>query len=466
MREAPPETLPRQGLSLINQFLCVAFGVMIVGMLAMGAWVSSQIEESVAELKSVSMALSVNSNIAPHLQELASGNVLSKQSILDLNRVMDRPDLRANVTSLRIWKRDGLIVYSSEPDLIGKKFPLNPYPRQAWAGAVKVQLNGLAYEEDASERAKGVPLLEVFVPIYDLETSHVIAVAEFHERADVIKTELTASKWQTWITTAVITLNMMGCLFIIVANAGKTIDRQRVALVERVAQLSALLHENRSLKGRIEKAAQKSTENNERFMRRMGYDLHDGVAQLVGLALLRLGRVEGSEREQDNLQKIRSALSDALTDIRNICKGLLLPEVEKLSLDEALLLMIRQHELRTGTTVSRQIAYVPQEAPHFVKIALCRFVQECLNNTFKHADGVGQRVHASWDGARITIEVADDGPGIHKGSGIAPTPSLGLSGLRDRIESIGGIVIIKSVPGVGTSFKACLSLSAGEMDAA
>jgi len=460
------ETLPKRGKRLIGQFLLVAFCVMIVGMLAMGAWVSSQIEKSVAELKSVSMALPVNNFIAPHIQELASGDRLSEQSIRELNRVMNRPDLQASVTSLRIWKREGLIVYSTEADLIGKRFPLNPYPRQAWSGSIIVQLNGPAFEEDARERAKGLPLLEVFAPIYDFETGDVIAVMEFHERADALKAELTASEWQTWITTAAITLNMMGCLFVIVANAGKIIDRQRVALVERVAQLSALLHENRALQRRIERAAQQATEDNERFMRRMGYDLHDGVAQLVGLALLRLGRVQGSKQEQDNLQKIQKALSDALHDIRNICKGLLLPEVEKLPLSEALILMVRQHEQRTGTTVARHIKSLPQQAPHFVKIALCRFVQECLNNAFKHAAGSGQRVEASWDGAKVTIEVTDSGPGMHGLSGNAGEAGLGLGGLRDRIESIGGVIVMRSIPGAGTSIKASLPLIVGEMNAA
>jgi signal transduction histidine kinase len=424
------------------------------------------VRESVAEVRAASIALSVNNSVAPHLQELAFGDSLSERHIQDLNRAMERSDFRASITSLRIWKQDGLIVYSSEQDLIGKRFPLNPSPRKAWSGAITVEFDGLSYEEDVRERSTGLPLLEVFSPVYESETGNVIAVVEFHERADALEAELIESKWQTWIATALITLNMMGSLFVIVANGDKTIDLQRAALMDRVAQLSALLHQNRILQGRVERAAQNATEDNERFMRRMGYDLHDGVAQLIGLALLRLDRVQGGRDDSDNLKKIHKALSDALTDIRNICKGLLLPEVENLSLDQALMFMIRQHERQTGTTTICNISSVPAQAPQFIKIALCRFVQESLNNAFKHAGGQGQRVDMSWDGMTVAIEVTDDGPGIRALDGSAGEPGLGLTGIRDRIESIGGMVSMRSNPGAGTSIKASLPLVMGEMNAA
>ncbi|SCZ05365.1 Signal transduction histidine kinase [Microvirga guangxiensis] len=449
--EIVSETLPKRGKNLVGQFLLIAFAVMIIGMFAMGTWVSWQVRESVTEVKAASIALSINNFVAPHLQELAYGNTLSPERIHDLRRILERPDFRASITSLRVWKPGGLIVYSSERELIGKRFPRNPNPEKAWAGSITVVFDGLSYEEDKGESAMGVPLLEVFAPVYEAETGAIIAVVEFHERSDALDAELVESQWQTWIATALITLNMMGCLFVIVANGGKTIDLQRAALTERVAQLSALLDENRALKRRIERAAQNATEDNERFMRRMAYDLHDGIAQLIGLALLRLDKVRGSPDDRGNLKAIQKALSDALKDVRNICKGLLLPEVEKLSLKEALMFMVRQHERRTGTSIKCTVTNLPDQTPHFVKIALCRFLQESLNNAFKHARGQGQQTDIAWDGTTITIEVTDKGPGMCSVDSKLQESGLGLAGLRDRIESIGGIVSMKSAPGAGTS---------------
>ncbi|MGO4388727.1 sensor histidine kinase [Microvirga sp. 2YAF29] len=307
---------------------------------------------------------------------------------------------------------------------------------------------------------------KVFVPIRESDTGKIIAALEFHERAEVPEAELVASEWQTWIATILVTLNMMGALFVIVANGSKTIDKQRAALTMRVAQLSSLLRQNRDLHERVERAAQNATESNERLLRQMGYDLHDGVAQLVSLALLRLGKVRDNPHDHDNLNRTQKALSDALSDIRNICKGLLLPEVEKLTLKDALTFMIRHHERTTGTIIIRNISELPEQAPQFVKIALCRFVQEGLNNAFKHAGGRGQQVNIHWDGVSIEIEVSDKGPGMCEPEDHVKHPGFGLAGLRDRIESIGGTVNMRSRPETGTCIKASLPLAMGAPDAA
>jgi signal transduction histidine kinase len=450
--------------SLAQQFLLVAFAVMVVGMLAMGVLVSKTVERSVAEVNAASAALYINNFIAPHLQELASSDKLSEQGIQNLRRALAKSAVVEHVTSVKIWKRDGLIVYSSEPALIGRTFPLNPNPRKAWSGAVATEFDDLFHEEDATDRATGLPLLEIFAPVRDSEHGNVIAVVEFHERGEALEAELAEAEWRIWISTAFITLVMTGVLFSIVAKGSRTIDEQRAALTERVAQLSELLHQNCVLRSRVERAARKATEDNERLIRRLGYDLHDGIAQLIGLALLRLDRVQGAEKDRDNLTKIQRALEDAINDIRNVCRGLLLPEIQECSLRDALNFMIRHHERSTSTMVTCGFGDLPEESPKFVKIALCRFVQEALNNAFKHAGGQGQKVSATWDSKTIIIEVADDGPGMSAADEKSSEGGFGLTGLRDRLESIGGELIIDTAPGAGTRIVASIPSTFGASD--
>jgi signal transduction histidine kinase len=425
----------------------MAFAVMVVGMLAMGTLVTWRIEKSVTTVKATSATFSVNNVIAPHVQELTSSKQLSPRSIEHLKDAIDRSGLRAELMLLRLWGQDGLIAYSDEPHLIGQNLPKSSGSQQAWSGAVQVRF------------ADGnLPAIEIFAPVRDRATGAVIAVAELHEGISALNSELVASKWQIWLATALITLNMMGCLFVVVAHSGRIIDRQRLALIERVSQLSELLHQNHLLKERVERAARKTTEDNERFLRRVGYDLHDGVAQLISLALLRLDKITGTPQERGNLHNIHKALSDALGDIRNICKGLLLPEVRSMTLKDALLFMIRSHERRTGTTIDYTVAELPDQAPEFIKVALCRFIQEGLNNAFKHAGGQGQRISIVWDGVHIEVEVADEGPGMCDADAGMREPGLGLAGLRDRIESIGGDLMITSAPDAGTRITASLPL--------
>jgi signal transduction histidine kinase len=444
-----------RGRNLSGQFLAMAFAVMVVGMISMGALVSWRIEKSVTTVKIASAAFSVNNFITPHIQELASSNQLSPARIEDLKHAIDHSGLREEVASFRIWKRDRLLAYTDGTLIGSRELPESSFASKAWSGVAQVQ-----FDDD------GLPVIKTFVPVRDRATGSVMAVVELHEGISALDSELVASKWQIWLATALITLNMMGCLFVIVAHSGRIIDRQRQALVERVSQLSELLQQNRLLQERIQRAACKATEDNERLLRRMGYDLHDGIAQLISLALLRLDKIKGSPQERDNLHRIQKALSDALGDIRNICKGLLLPEVQSMTLKEALMFMIRTHERRTGTIIDCTIKDIPEQAPEFVKIALCRFIQESLNNAFKHAGGHGQRIDIAWDGARIMIEVADQGPGIRDIGASMRGPGLGLTGLRDRIESIGGDVTMKSAPDAGTRITASLPLPLEMCDAA
>lgn len=465
VRLKTPPGIPGKRLSLSGQFLLTAFAVMLAGMLSLGTWVSWQIEESVSDVKAASVALSITSLITPHLQELSFEAALSDQSLGDLNRALERPDLRANILFMRIWSLAAVAVYSSDNNPTNEQ-PLNNRAfLEARSGSIKVQFEESSERKHVHTNHDDISSFHVFAPIRESETGKIIAVVEFHERAEALEAELSASEWQTWIATVLITLNMMGALFVIVANGSKTIDRQRAALTMRVAQLSSLLHQNRILHERVERAAQNATESNERLLRQMGYDLHDGVAQLISLALLRLGKVQDNPHDHDNLLRTQKALADALNDIRNLCRGLLLPEVEKLSLRDALAFMIRLHERTTGTAIAYTIPELPEAAPKFVKIALCRFVQEGLNNAFKHAGGQGQEVTITWDGISIDIEVSDKGPGMGD-----PDDRLrqgfGMAGLRDRIESIGGTVKLKSRPNAGTSIKASLPLAMGAPDAA
>jgi signal transduction histidine kinase len=68
------------------------------------------------------------------------------------------------------------------------------------------------------------------------------------------------------------------------------------------------------------------------------------------------------------------------------------------------------------------------------KISIYRFVQEGLNNAYRHGRGKDQAVRAGMENGRLVVEVSDGGPGF----GPPRAEGLGLAGLRERVESIGG----------------------------
>ena len=445
-----------RNLSLAAQFVFAGSIVLVVGMAIIGFWVTQRIEDGVVRNTAASTALYMESFVAPLVQELGQANQLTPEIQNQLDKLLQENVLGQRIISFKIWKEEGLIAYSSRHDIIGKSFPTTENLRRAWQGEVTAEFDTLVDEEDALERAQGLPLLEMYSPIREVYTGKIIAVAEFYETAEVLRKNLFSAHLQSWMVVAVVSLTMLGALSGIVFRGSRTIDRQRASLEQRVEELSQLLSQNEELRGRLQRASRRTTEINESYLRKISADLHDGPAQLLSLALLRIDalkilvdKVSTEDGNRSDMEVIQSALTDAILEIRQICTGLTLPELEKRSLAEILPTTVSSHRRRTATDVVLDIQSAPQKLTKAVKICVFRFVQEALNNAFHHAGGIGQRVICRFDGEVLEVEVADEGPGFdlaRKG----PDSGLGLHGLRDRIESIGGELRVCSEPGQGT----------------
>jgi signal transduction histidine kinase len=337
--------------------------------------------------------------------------------------------------------------------------------RQAWAGGVAAGLDSLDEEENADERSQGMPLLEIYAPIRKTHTDRIIAVAEFYERADQLRNDIFKARLESWLIVVVIAICTIAALFGFVGRASRTIERQ-------ITELRALLAQNEELRARVERSSQRALEVNERYLRRLGAELHDGPAQLIGLALLRLDALNGPSARAGNGkgekgaphdgETIRTALRDALQEIRNISVGLSLPALDRLSMSETLQAAVRDHVRRTNTAVHADIAPLGDDAIHPVKTAAFRFIQEALNNATRHAGATGQQVRARHVNGFAVIEVSDQGAGFDLDAQMRED-KLGVAGMRERIESLGGTFSIQSTSGGGTSLQARLPLSSKEV---
>jgi signal transduction histidine kinase len=456
----PASWWPR--LSLVQRFGLVSSGVLVLGMLVIGLWVSRKIESGVLHVAGATTALYVDSFVAPLVQELAEHDEISQENLERLDTVLADPAFSHRVRSVKIWLHDGTVVYATNKAIVGTKFPPKRKLRSALTGQISSSFDQLGSMEDVWERSLGIPLLEVYAPVRLNGTGRVIAVAEFYAEVGALSSDLARARRDSWAVAGATTMLMNLLLFLIVSKGSDTIERQKHALEARAEQLADQLRQNEILRCRVEIASDCPHEDAERIMRRLGAEFHDGPAQLLSLALLRLDAIKPSGDGQD-LAVVRAALQEALKDIRNICAGLILPEVRGMTLRAALVYAVEGHERRTRTAVARDIADLPAHVPTDVKLSLCRFVQECLSNAFKHAGGQSQRVVARTEGGNVVVEVVDGGPGISKAPvGSAPSSRLGLLGLRDRIERLGGRVEIDSRMGVGTRVRAELPMRDGE----
>ena len=433
---------------------------MILGTLGIGWWLGDQIKAGVIRESAYTSALYMNSFLAPNLQELSSSSSLTPLHISVLSAALAQADLGRQIVTFKVWDYQGRVLYSSNPDLIGRVFPIDEDLAAAWLGNVAANISNLQGAENVDERKKYSQLLQIYSPVRLNGTNQIIAVAELYQKVDALQADILTAQWHTWLAMGLTMLLIYLALVAFVHRTSSTIGRQEIELTQQVERLTGLLTQNAELRQRIQRASANTAAVNERFLRRISAELHDGPVQELGAALLRMDRVIGQDQTglsqlhnniyQEQLPVIQTSLQNAIQEVRALASGLGLPELEGIGLDEVLRRVVNSHERRTGTKVQLTTLNLPEQAELSGKITVYRIVQEALNNAFRHAGGAGQAVSAKSEAGRIHIEVSDQGPGFDVNQSIDWEQHLGLAGMRQRMESLGGTFNINSRIGHGT----------------
>ncbi|MBY3116380.1 MULTISPECIES: sensor histidine kinase [Rhizobium] len=437
--------------SLASQFFIAGGLISIAAMFVVGFFVSHLIEETVIHNSGASTALYVDSVIAPLLPDMQTESLLDEASALALDETLGQGALGKRLVSFKLWRSDGTILYSNEKELVGRKFAVSDKLQRAFAGSLVARYEIASDPESDRERALGKPLMEIYNPVLQPWSGQAVAVLEFYETAEGLGDSLAHARLRSWGAVAALTATFFLVLSVLVFRGSRTIEAQRKDLKERVTELSALLAENRGLQRRLQRASQRAAALNETYLRSIGADLHDGPAQHIAYASLRLDSdvlINAStqpEAREKELAWIRSSLAEAMTEIRNICRGLVLPHIEKSSITEIVTRVVEAHQHKTETPVETVIEEDGPELPPAVKICIYRFVQEALNNAYRHGGGVQQAVRAVSHKGHVRVEVSDHGDGFDP-TEVRPT-SLGLVGLRERVDSLGGSFDIKTGEG-------------------
>ena len=241
----------------------------------------------------------------------------------------------------------------------------------------------------------------------------------------------------------------------------KTIDSQETQMNKQILRLSNLLKINKTMQRSMKTASSRAVELNEQFLRRVGSDLHDGPAQSIGYAVLRLDRItkeESSSELKQEFHVVKEALDNSLTEIRGISSGLVLPELEQMTIEECFKTVVSRHSQNAKTIVAQYYKDLPKNIDLPIKICAYRFVQEGLNNAHRHGRAKKCRVSAYVKDDVLHLSLKDNGMGFRKSQLNAGGGHLGLMGLKDRIESLGGRFSINSELGVGTAIKVSIEL--------
>jgi signal transduction histidine kinase len=237
-----------------------------------------------------------------------------------------------------------------------------------------------------------------------------------------------------------------------VAAAFAVLDQSILAAVG--AQIGAALHKadlSRTLAQRqveLERLSVRMIQQHEDQRRRIGRELHDETAQVFSALKLQLGtlREVASDALAPRFDRLLELVDVGSRTIRNVAEDLRPALLDDLGLVPALRALIADFQEWSGVPVVFTIADgdLPRVGPA-AELAMFRGVQEGLANVARHAQAAGVRVGLARREGRICLTIDDDGVGMPPAELNRPSGRPGRSGLfgmQERIEALGGSVVL------------------------
>ncbi|MFL6622893.1 MAG: ATP-binding protein [Sulfurifustis sp.] len=193
--------------------------------------------------------------------------------------------------------------------------------------------------------------------------------------------------------------------------------------------------------------------------KRIAHALHDEAGQMLASVHIVLADIVAAgvpAAARARFSEIGRLLKQIEDDLRNLSHELRPTVLDDLGLAAALEFLAERVAKRTGLVVTVDAA-VGERLPAAVEIALYRIVQEALNNTVKHAHARAVRIELRRLPAHVTCHVSDDGRGFDA-QGAPAAQGLGLLGIRERLNALGGSLQIRAEPRRGTTLIADIPL--------
>jgi signal transduction histidine kinase len=421
---------------LLVGVLLVLIAVTVGGTLAARRLAEREAVNGAAKTADVLADVVVQPNVT---DQLLAGDPASVAAFDDLvkERILTKD---GDVVRVKLWGKDGTILYSDQPELIGEKFPLEEEERDVLKDPRTVaEISDLSHPENELDRRIGNKLVEVYRPVWS--PSGTQALFEIYTPYDQVskRTE------QLWRGFAGVTLSSLLLFVVLLApllwhllRRVRRAQRQRELLLERAVDASA-------------------TER-----RRIAATLHDGPVQdLAATSFVIAGasaqaRATGQTAVVDELGSVSASVRTSIRALRSLLVDIYPASLAQAGLGAALADLaqsVRAQGLEVRIDTDDNLGLDPDQERLVYRVA-----QETLRNAAKHAAPCTvtitlYRVPEADDA--VVLDVVDDGNGFDVADRVArPEPGhFGLQLLADVAQTGGALLQVASAPGRGTHWR-------------
>ncbi len=191
---------------------------------------------------------------------------------------------------------------------------------------------------------------------------------------------------------------------------------------------------------------------------RLARELHDGVGQVLGYASIQVQAINNLnlsgdfDKARTALNRLREVVKDAHADVRESIVSLKSGSAQKRSFLPALKQYLDQFQANYGiqTKISLPEGLKDDIFEPAIGVQILRVIQEALTNARKHSGAQSIKVIFEPRDNRVSINIADDGCGFSPDKPALETGHFGLGFMRERMDQVGGSILIESKPGSGT----------------
>lgn len=232
-------------------------------------------------------------------------------------------------------------------------------------------------------------------------------------------------------------------------------------VVGLVRDLNAKAQEHASEMERTEQALmslrRKLVEVQEEERRNIARDLHDEIGQvLTGRKLLLEARGETPSADDGNRRQAIDLLDDLMRKVRDLSLDLRPSMLDEMGLVPTLYWMVRRYSSQTGVDVELAHDTLDGRLGDSVETAAYRIVQEALTNVARHASTDSARVPLHQANGTLGIVVEDHVAGFDPEEVLSRSSLVGLAGIRERAQLLGGTLQVESGEGEGTRVRVAL----------
>jgi signal transduction histidine kinase len=235
------------------------------------------------------------------------------------------------------------------------------------------------------------------------------------------------------------------------------------ALAREAAEREALMRELLDTRDQLAVTEHESGVLAERA--RLAREIHDTVAQDLSSIQLLLHAAERADPDGPGVEHVRLARETAasgLADARRFVRELAPPDLDEQGLGGALRRLARTQWAAHGLAVDVRVADA-LPLPMHVTTALLRIAQGAIANVVQHAEAEAATIELVSDADGIRFTISDDGRGFDPAAdapvGGPTSDSFGLQATRERVQQLGGTLVVDSAPGRGTTLTVLLTVA-------